>query len=68
VPIADDMGSSIYRPCKRGTKSAGVAFSPIASFTTMVLVSQTNVTVRYRIVGPLPGGTEVYNQTIRYHP
>jgi hypothetical protein len=33
VPIADDIQASIYRPCKRGTKSAGVAFSPIVSFT-----------------------------------
>ena len=50
-------------PTNGGAKNAGVAFAPQASFTNLGSAAQTNVTVRYRIVGPSPSPTEVYNQT-----
>jgi hypothetical protein len=62
--VANDFAATAFvDPTNGGTKSVGVAFAPQASFTNLGLATQTNVTVRYRIVGPSPSGTEVYNQT-----
>ena len=62
--VANDFAATAFvDPTNGGTKSVGVAFAPQASFTNLGTAAQTNVTVRYRIVGPSPSGTEVYNQT-----
>ena len=65
TPVAtNDMAATAFvDPTNGGTKSVGVAFAPQASFTNLGLAAQTNVTVRYRIVGPSPDTTTVYNQT-----
>jgi hypothetical protein len=61
---ANDMAATAFvDPTNGGTKLVGVAFSPQASFTNLGSAAQTNVTVRYRIVGPSPSPAEVYNQT-----
>ncbi|MFN8547356.1 MAG: FlgD immunoglobulin-like domain containing protein [Candidatus Eisenbacteria bacterium] len=65
TPVAaDDMAATAFvDPTNGGAKNVGVAFAPQASFTNAGVNAQTNVTVRYRIVGPQPAGPEVYNQT-----
>ena len=47
-------GDRVRGPANGGTKSVGVPFTPQASFTNLGTAAQTNVTVRYRIVGPSP--------------
>jgi hypothetical protein len=59
----DIAATSFVDPTNGGTKSTGIAFAPQASFTNLGTADQTNITVRYRIVGPAPGTDEVYNQT-----
>lgn len=52
--------SLIRRTAARG---AGVAFTPQARFINNGTAGLTNVPVRYRIVGPAPAVTEIYNDT-----
>ncbi len=63
TPIAaNDMKATAFiDPTNGGSKVLNVAFSPQASFTNNGTATQTNVTVRYRIVNP--SAVEVYNQT-----
>jgi trimeric autotransporter adhesin len=62
--VNNDMAAAAFvSPTSGGSVTVGVAFDPQASFTNVGLAEQTAVTVRYRIVGPSPSTTEVYNQT-----
>lgn len=62
--VQNDMAATAFiDPTNGGTKSVGAPFSPQARFNNLGTLDQTNVTVRYRIVGPAPGTDEVYNQT-----
>ena len=62
APILNDMDATAFiDPTNGGSKITGVAFAPQASFTNQGVNTQTNVTVRYRIVNS--GLVEVYNQT-----
>ncbi len=62
--VANDMAATAFiDPTNGGSKSVGVAFAPQASFTNIGTAAQAGVTVRYRIVGPSPAITEVYNAT-----
>ena len=65
VPQAiNDMSATAFiDPTNGGSKLAGASFSPQASFTNSGSAPQTSVTVRYRILGPSPAVTEVYNNT-----
>lgn len=63
LPNRDIAAVAFIDPTNGGTKAAGVAFSPQASFENRGGQNQTNVPVRYRILGPAPGNTEIYNQT-----
>ena len=59
---ANDVGATAFiDPTNGGSKQAGVAFSPQASFSNTGTGAQTNVLVRYRILDA--GSSEVYNQT-----
>ena len=66
LPGNDIAASAFVDPTNGGSKLAGVSFGPQASFSNLGLATQTNIPVRYRVVGPAPSGTEVYNdpQTI----
>ncbi len=59
----DAQATAFIDPVNGATKSANTPFTPIASFTNNGTVTQSNVPVRYRIVGPSPSTAEVYNQT-----
>ena len=60
--FANDVAATAFiDPANGGSKQAGVAFSPQASFSNAGTSAQTNVLVRYRILDP--GSSEVYNQT-----
>jgi len=63
--VQDDMAATAFvDPANGGTKPVGLPFAPRASFTNLGTNDQSNVTVRYRIVGPAPDSVEVYNQTV----
>lgn len=62
LPNANDLAAtSLDDPTNGGSKSAGIAFTPKATFTNVGSAPQTNVPVRFRIVDA--GSVEVYNQT-----
>ncbi len=62
TPPTDDMrATALLDPPNGGSKPVNVAFSPQASFTNNGTTTQTNVTVRYRIINS--SAVEVYNQT-----
>ena len=65
VPVlTNDMQATAFiDPTNGGSKIAGASFSPQASFTNNGTATQTSVPVRYRIIGPSPSTSEVYNQT-----
>ncbi|MBK9984671.1 MAG: hypothetical protein IPP15_20290 [Saprospiraceae bacterium] len=64
APVANDIQATAFiDPTNGGSKITGVAFSPQASFTNNGTATQTSVPVRYKIIGPSPAVTEVYNQT-----
>ncbi|MBN2382970.1 hypothetical protein JXQ70_08820 [bacterium] len=54
---------SLDDPLVNETKTAGVIFEPQATFFNAGLTSLTDVPVRFRISGPEPSTTVVYNQT-----
>ena len=60
-PTNDVFAAAFVDPTNGGTKIAGVAFSPQASFTNNGTAAQTNVPVRYRILDNTL--STVYNQT-----
>ncbi|MCF6130412.1 PKD domain-containing protein [Flavobacterium sp. AS60] len=63
-PATNDIAATAFsNPANGGTNTVGVAFSPQATFTNIGSADQTNIPVRYRIVGPSPAVTEVYNST-----
>ncbi|MEO7482114.1 MAG: T9SS type A sorting domain-containing protein [Ferruginibacter sp.] len=60
--VANDMQATAFiSPVSGGAVLIGASFSPQASFTNNGTATQTNVTVRYRIVNA--GLVEVYNNT-----
>lgn len=59
----DVRPSAFVDPTNGGAKVAGVAFSPQATFVNEGSLPQTDVPVRYRITGPNPSPTEIYNNT-----
>ena len=63
VPLfPNDMAATAFvDPTNGGLKPENVSFSPQASFTNVGTTTQTNVTVRYRIIAN--GPATVYNQT-----
>jgi Cadherin-like beta sandwich domain/Fibronectin type III domain len=64
TPVANDAAAiALIDPAAGSFKASGAAFSPQASFENVGTATQVNVTVRYRIEGPSPATTEVYNQT-----
>lgn len=65
TPLAtlDLAGVTFVDPANAGVKTTGVSFQPTATFANNSSGSQTNVPVRYRIVGPAPAVTEIYNDT-----
>jgi hypothetical protein len=65
TPVAtnDIAATAFVDPVSPGSKPTGTPFAPQASFTNLGLAGQTNVRVRYRIVGPSPSTAEVYNDT-----
>ncbi|MEK7414905.1 MAG: hypothetical protein AAB263_16445, partial [Planctomycetota bacterium] len=62
----DVRAAAFIAPVNNADIAQGVAFIPSASFENLGTNTQTNVPVRYHIVGPSPATTEVYNdpQTI----
>ena len=63
APVANDVQATAFiDPTNGGSKIAGVAFSPQASFTNNGTMNQTSVPVRYRICTDGSCTTEVYNQ------
>jgi len=63
VSSNDIAATAFVDPTNGGAKVVGVAFDPKASFTNLGTATQTDVPVRYRIVGPSPSTDEVYNET-----
>jgi hypothetical protein len=62
--LPNDMRAAAFvSPANNGEVVAGGSFSPVATFENFGSNAQTNVTVRYRIVGPSPAMTEAYNNT-----
>lgn len=57
----DFQATSFVNPANGGSKAVNVPFGPQASFTNNGLGTETNITVRYRILDVTL--TEVYNQT-----
>ncbi len=61
APPNDMQATAFINPPNGGNITVGSPFSPQASFTNNGTATQTNVTVRYRILNP--SAVEVYNQT-----
>ncbi len=62
--LSNDMAALAFvDPTNGGSKLAGTSFGPQASFQNLGLAAQTSIPVRYRVVGPSPSTSEVYNQT-----
>ena len=60
----NDMGVVAFvNPLAGGTKATGRTFTPQATFQNSGVNAQTNVPVRFRIAGPSPSNTIVYDQT-----
>lgn len=60
----DDMTPSEFAgPVNMSVVLRGANASPVVRFKNRGVNTQTNVTVRYRVIGPLPASTIVYNQT-----
>ena len=63
APGSHDVATvSLLNPVPGSLKLSGVAFTPQASFENQGAMSETNVPVRYRIRGPQPATTVVYDQ------
>ena len=58
----DVSASTLIEPAPGSTKIAGSTFTPQAVYENEGTTPTTNVPVRYRILGPNPSTTVVYNQ------
>jgi uncharacterized repeat protein (TIGR02543 family) len=62
--VANDIGASaIIAPTDGSMVIAGSSFTPQASFENSGTTTQTNVPVRFRVLGPQPSSSIVYDQT-----
>ena len=60
----DDIRAAAFiEPADGGSAIQGAAFAPQATFENVGILDETNVKVRFRIVGPSPATTEVYNDS-----
>ena len=59
----DIAASAFADPADGATKLSGSTFSPQAIFENAGTASQSGVSVRYKIIGPLPGTSVVYEAT-----
>src|SRR4029079_7676010 len=65
VLTPNDMAAgSFVDPADGGSKNVSASFAPQATFSNVGTGAVTNVPVRYRIKGPLPATTVVYDQVI----
>ena len=58
--LSDVAAVAFVDPTASGAKAVGLPFSPQAGFQNVADAAQTNVPVRYRIIGPVPATTVVY--------
>jgi uncharacterized repeat protein (TIGR02543 family) len=62
-PATNDMAASgIVEPTPGSLMVSGTAFTPRATFENQGSVNQSSIPVRYRIRGPLPANTIIYDQ------
>ncbi len=60
----DIKPTSFASPADQDVIRNGSSFKPQGRFTNGGVLAQTNIPVRYRIIGPLPASSIVYDQTI----
>jgi hypothetical protein len=59
----DSAATGLLNPTVGSLKITGSTITPQALFENFGLLNLTNIPVRYKIIGPAPATTEIYNQT-----